>query len=231
MLPNGSVSKPHSNYLGCRLPCDACSIPRSFHSISHPRAKTSAIMAGVEDAQHHAFLAVAARTTLFFLALFTGLCIVLMGRTLFQSLDDAYFFPKDPALPPDYIPEAYPAVVQFIPVVFAAMVMWIIVVQLNHQDPHPKTAARLEMLKGLSATAAWLWLLLDIINFVPRHDPYWKYRERKIVFRATSIIILFIFFYPLMFWRAILARQAKQKAGVVEQRATRDESTPLLQHQ
>lgn len=147
-------------------------------------------MADVEDPQHHGFLAVAARTTLLFQALFTGLCIVLMGRTLFQNLDDAYFFPKDPALPPYYDPEAYPAIGQLTPLVFAAMVMWIIVVQLNHQDPHPKTAARLELVKGLFATATWLWLLLDIINFVPRHDPYWMYRRRKIVFKATSIIIL-----------------------------------------
>lgn len=159
------------------------------------------------DHQRNGLLAVAARTLLLFQALFTGLCMLLMAWNLFLNIDDAYVFPKDPPfqkdphlpkdppLPPTYSPEAYPVVRQLFLVVFAAMILCIIYIQWNHADPHHKTAARLELVKGLLATATWSWLLLDVIFFVPKYpyeyfDPYWRYRRRKIIFMATSIIVL-----------------------------------------
>lgn len=152
-------------------------------------------MADAENPQRPGLLDVAVRTLLLFQGFIAGLAFLIMGINFFWNIDDAYLIPKHTPEQPTYSPEAYPAVRQLFLLVFTAIVIYIIIIQWNLSDPHPKTNAKLELAKGLLATATWLWLLLDIIFYTPKYpydyfDPYWRYRRRRIIYTATSIIIL-----------------------------------------
>lgn len=133
---------------------------------------------------------------------------------------------------------------------FAAMIVFILLVQRKYADPHPKVTAKFELVKALLATAAWLWLLLDAIFRPPWYDPYHRYRTRKIIFTSASVVVLLfvflsiefrvtdlvfltknsIFFYPLVFWSARLSREGRRQATDEEhEREAASEDTPLLQ--
>lgn len=94
---------------------------------------------------------------------------------------------------PSYGANAYPLIRGLFLSILAAMIVYTTIVQWKHPEPHPKVTARLELGKGLIATAMWGWLLLDAIFFIPGYpyysDPYCRRRAVRISFIAWSIAI------------------------------------------
>lgn len=125
---------------------------------------------------------VAARTLWLFQALIAGFLVVSWVKDIPWELDL-----------PSYGANAYPVVRGLFLSILAAMIVYTTIVQWNHPDAHPKVTARLELGKGLIATAMWGWLLLDAIFFIPGyryyHDPYSRRRAVRITFIAWSIAI------------------------------------------
>lgn len=73
---------------------------------------------------------------------------------------------------------------------FSAVIMFILIVQRNYPEPHPKVTARFELAKGLLATNAWLWLLLDAIFRHQSWDSYHRVQKKRIAFVSVSVVIL-----------------------------------------
>lgn len=189
----------------------------------------------------------AARVLWLFQALIAGFLCVLWGQDLFWEVSYPY-----------HGATAYPILKELFLAVLAAMVVYAVIVQSQWPDPPPRVTARLELAKGLLATAVWIWVLLDAIFYVSsddyRWDPYFRSRSIRIVFSAASFVILCtccpgqsplvydvsqltahlgIFFYPAVFWSARLARQAEEQETAAQETAVQDdaaadEDTPLL---
>lgn len=94
---------------------------------------------------------------------------------------------------PRYGADAYPVLRELALSILAASIVYTVIAQWKHPDPHPRVTARLELVKGLVATAMWAWLLLDAIFYMPRYpyynDPYCRRRAVRITFSAWSIAI------------------------------------------
>ncbi|KAL1848665.1 hypothetical protein Daus18300_013535, partial [Diaporthe australafricana] len=130
-------------------------------------------MADADTPRRPGLLDSAVRIFLLFQAFVAGLATLIIGLNLYWSLDDAYYPPGD------YGPEVYPALRQLFLAVLTAMTTYILVIQWNCSNLHADVTAKLELAKGLLATATWLWLLLDFIFYIPVcqyrwGDPYDK---------------------------------------------------------
>lgn len=94
---------------------------------------------------------------------------------------------------PSYGADGYPVVRELALSILAASIVYTVIVQWRYPDPHPRVAARLELGKGLVATAMWGWLLLDAIFYIPGYkyyyDPYCRRRAVRITFSAWAIAI------------------------------------------
>lgn len=130
----------------------------------------------------HRLRQVAARTLWLFQALIAGFLAVSWVQDIPWELNYS-----------SYGANAYPVIRELFLSILAASIVYTCIVQWKHPDPHPKVTARLELGKGLIATAMWGWLLLDAIFFVPGYpyynDPYSRGRAVRITFTAWSIAI------------------------------------------
>lgn len=73
---------------------------------------------------------------------------------------------------------------------FAAMIVFILLIQHKYTDPHPKLATKFELAKAVLATISWLLLLLDAIFRSPWFDPYDRYRTNRIIYSSATVIVL-----------------------------------------
>ncbi|KAH8749215.1 hypothetical protein F5883DRAFT_232405 [Diaporthe sp. PMI_573] len=125
---------------------------------------------------------VAARTLWLFQALIAGCLAIVWWNDILWEVER-----------PSYGANAYPVIRELFLTLLAAMIVYAVIVQWHHPDPHPRVTARLELGKGLIATAVWGWLLLDAVFFVPGYpyynDPYCRRRTVRITFTAWSIAI------------------------------------------
>lgn len=87
-------------------------------------------------------------------------------------------------------PFIYPAIKELFFALFAAGILYILTVQRNYPQPHPRATATFELAKGLLATAAWLWLLLDAVFY---RAPWYSFPvspKQRTVFVSVSVVVL-----------------------------------------
>lgn len=122
------------------------------------------------------------RTTWLFQAIIAGSAIVYleMGTLWIIHLDYYMLFTSYRALKGVYL------------ALFAAMIIFIVIVQRNYPDPHPTVTARFELSKGVLATVVWAWVLLDVIFLNPydHYDPDQRKKRTRIILAAASAVIL-----------------------------------------
>lgn len=179
-------------------------------------------MAGAENPPRLGYIA--ARTVWLFQALIAGFLAIIWVIEIFREVEN-----------PRFGANAYPVIRELFLSLLAAMIIFIVIVQWHFQDPRPRVTARLELGKGLIATAMSGWLLLDAIFFVPRYpyyyDPYHRKKAVRIALSAGSFAIPLVLFYPPAFWSARLAWRDRRRETPVAadgNGATADENSPLL---
>lgn len=95
-----------------------------------------------------------------------------------------------------YYSHIYPPLKELSLALIAAIIVYIVIVQRNYPEPHARMTARFELTKGLLATVAWVWMLLDAIFYEPEwyshSDPQLDGRRRRarIVLNTASVVIL-----------------------------------------
>lgn len=123
------------------------------------------------------------RTAWLFQAIMAGPAFVFLGYNAWWMIYHNYYTA--------YI--IYPPLRVLSLALIASIITYIVIVQWNYPEPHARVTARFELAKGLLATVAWLWMLLDVIFYIPElewYDPYLRFRRVRIVLSAVSVVIL-----------------------------------------
>lgn len=121
------------------------------------------------------------RTAWVFQALIVGPAFIFTGQELFWTMWQYYH--------ESWL--VYPALRYLGFGILTAGIIFVLIVQWSYSSPHPKAFRALETSKAIFATAAWLWLLLDAIAYIPDYyDPYCRFRRKKIVLTAVSVVVL-----------------------------------------
>lgn len=126
------------------------------------------------------------RTALVFQVLIAAPFLILLGREGWLMVDSDFNGPSS----------AYQPVRDLALALIAAVILFILVVQKSYAKPPARLTAQFELAKGILATVAWIWLLLDTIFCSPdgyRYGPIGPYgmdRKARIIFTAASVSIL-----------------------------------------
>ncbi|KAK3936195.1 hypothetical protein QBC46DRAFT_296733 [Diplogelasinospora grovesii] len=118
--------------------------------------------------------------------------------------------------------------------ILEAGIIFVVLVQRRLPEAGPQLTFHLEVVKSSLATALWIWLMADAI-WGPVHHWYYIDRRPGIPASAISSILLFLLFYPTVFWTSHVRKMAvaAQRIGDDEddEEGSREDedARPLLQ--
>ncbi|KAH8882336.1 hypothetical protein GQ53DRAFT_753800 [Thozetella sp. PMI_491] len=153
--------------------------------------------------------------TWLFQAIVAGPTFVVLGLSAFSSLYSNYS-------------SSYDFIMHLSTAIMAMGIIFIVLVQQQVPRAGKSVTSNLEAIKAGLATAMWIWLIADAI-WGPK-SPYGspKTRENRIVASSFAVILLFILFYPTVYYTRY---HWPSSSDGVDRDAEPGERAPLLQGQ